>query len=511
MNNNKKIKNGIRYEKNGWIYLSIKGTAKERGYANGYLLAPELKEIFKMLEFNFLNSYGYSRVFFSEIIGELYGPQIKENYPEFYEEIEYISYGAKANNVNLSVNDIIMWNCYVSIDYLMGSLPSLIHKNEKLNKKYGDLFKEDDEKGSRHTAEGGAKDHCTGFMAVGSYTKDGKIVCGHNSFDNFIDGQYFNVMMDLNPTKGNRILMQCAPGCISSGTDFYVTSKGLMCLETTIGGFNKFRLKSPICCRIRKAMQYGNNLDECLDYIKENNGGDYANSWMIGDTNTNTIMRVELGLDYINVEKKKDGYFIGFNAPYDPKIRNLECANTGFYDIRRHQGSRRVRLTQLIEENKGNLDIHIGEKILADHYDVYLNKVNLSSRTCCSHYELDDRAFMSQADRPKPYQPRGALDGIVCDTILAKKMSLVARWGSSCGTPFNKTEYCNQNIQWKDQEPYLHDRPHQPWTEFSVTTNKYNKHNKDSKKNYTMKKSKSHKSKSHKSKSRKSKSRKNKK
>ena len=82
-------------------------------------------------------------------------------------------------------------------------------------------------------------------------------------------------------------------------------------------------------------------------------------------------------------------------------------------------------------------------------------------------------------------------------------MSLVARWGSSCGTPFNKTEYCNQNIQWKDQEHYLHDRQQQPWTEFSVTTNKYNKHNKDnknSKKNYTMKKRKSRKSKSRKNK-----------
>jgi hypothetical protein len=500
MNNMKKIKNGIRYEKNGWIYLSIKGTPQERGYANGYLLAPELKEIFKMLEFSFMNNYGYSCDFFSEIISELYGPQIKENYPEYYEELEYIAQGVKANNVNLSFADIIMWNCYVSIDYLMGSLPSLIHQNEKLKKKYGDLFIDNLNNASaskgKHAEGGGAKDHCTAFMAVGSYTKDGKIVCGHNSFDNFMDGQYLNVMMDINPTKGNRILMQCAPGNISSGTDFYVTSSGMMCLETTIGGFDKFKLKDPICCRIRKAMQYGNTLDECLTYIKHNNGGDYANSWMIGDTNTNTIMRIELGLDYINVEKKKDGYFIGFNAPYDPKIRNLECTNSGFYDIRRHQGARRVRLTQLIEEYKGKLDTTIGKEILADHYDIYLNKINPSSRTCCSHYELDDRAFMSQADRPKPYQPRGALDGIVCDTTIAKKMSLIARWGNSCGTPFDKTAYCKNNIQWNDQEPYLHDRPQQPWTEFSVLNHK--------------KKNKTRKNKTKKNKTKKNKTRKNK-
>ena len=40
-----KIKNGIRYEKNGWIYISIKGKPKERGYAYGYLCANEFKEI----------------------------------------------------------------------------------------------------------------------------------------------------------------------------------------------------------------------------------------------------------------------------------------------------------------------------------------------------------------------------------------------------------------------------------------------------------------------------------
>ena len=474
----KKIKNGYRTEKNGWIYISIKGNPKERGYANGYLLAPELKEIFKMLDFNFMKDSGYSREFISEIINELYGPQIKAHYPEYYEEMEGVQEGAKANNTNLSLADIIMWNCYVSIDYLMGSLPELIQQNEKLNKKYGDMFK-GKSSGSQSSSEGGgssgtrsgASDHCTAFMAVGSYTKDGKIVCGHNSFDNFIDGQYARVMLDIRPTKGHRILMQTSPGWISSGTDYYVTSGGFICTETTIGGFNKFRLKDPICCRIRKAMQYSNTLDDCLKYIKENNGGDYANSWLIGDTNTNTIMRIELGLDYINVEKKKEGYFIGFNATDDPRIRNLECSNHGYYDIRRHQGARRVRLTQLMDKYKGKIDVKIGEDILGDHYDVYLNKINPCSRTCCSHYELDDRAFMSQADRPKPYQPRGALDGVVCDTALAKKMSLMARWGSSCGMPFDKTEYCNKNIQWKDQEPYLHDRKGQPWTEFSVLNN----------------------------------------
>jgi len=92
---------------------------------------------------------------------------------------------------------------------------------------------------------------------------------------------------------------------------------------------------------------------------------------------------------------------------------------------------------------------------------------------------------MSQADRPKPYQPRGALDGVVCDTTMAKKMSLMARWGSSCGMPFDKTEYCKKNIQWKDQEPYLHDRKGQSWTEFSVLNEKTNNKVKTNNKMYS--------------------------
>jgi hypothetical protein len=463
-----KVKNGLRYEKNGWTFVSVKGNAKERGYAHGCLLNKEIKDVFKMLDFNFMNSFGYSREFFSEVIGELFGPQIKANYPEIYEEMEGIVKGVGVGT-GISLNDIITWNCYVSIDSLMGSLSSLVKANPKLNEKYGAQMSDDSASDSLgHWGEGGGqKDRCTAFMAVGSYTKDGKIICAHNSFDNFIDGQYVNIMMDVNPTKGSRILMQTAPGWIHSGTDFYVTSSGFICTETTIGGFNKFILKDPICCRIRHAMQYASTLDECAKLLINNNSGDYANSWLIGDINNNTIMRIELGLQYVNVEIKTDGYFIGYNAPEDPKIRNLECSNTGYYDIRRHQGARRVRLTQFMDEYKGKLDITIAKEILADHYDVYLNKINPSSRTCCGHYELDDRAYMSDPARPKPYQPRGALDGIVCDTTLAKRMALVARWGSSCGIPFDKTAFCKQHIQWNDQEPYLKDRPSQPWAEFT--------------------------------------------
>jgi hypothetical protein len=145
--------------------------------------------------------------------------------------------------------------------------------------------------------------------------------------------------------------------------------------------------------------------------------------------------------------------------------------NSGYDDIRRHQGARRVRLEQLMREHKGAIDENVAKQIIADHYDVYLNKINLCSRTVCSHYELDDRAFMSQADRPKPYAPRGAVDGKVITSNLARELKFMGIWGSSCGTPFYKDDFCERNLQWESLKPYLHDRISQPWTTFSLLSN----------------------------------------
>jgi hypothetical protein len=324
---------------------------------------------------------------------------------------------------------------------------------------------------NRTGKEGGANDKCSAFMAVGDWTEDGKIVCAHNSFCDFIDGQFSNIVLDLNPDKGHRFIMQTSPCWIWSGTDFFVTAKGIIGTETTIGGFYPYEKKYPIGYRIRKAMQYGDTLDDYCKILLHENSGDYANSWLFGDTNTNEILRIELGLKYHNIERTKNGFFIGFNAPYDERIRNLEVTNSGFYDIRRHQGARMVRLGELMDENKGKLNIEIAKKIIADHYDVYLKKENNPcSRTVCSHYDLDAREYMSQADRPKPYAPHGAVDGIVCDTNLAKNMSFIGRFGNSCGIPFIAEEFFKEHRQYEKFEPYIKDRPTQPWTEFTISS-----------------------------------------
>jgi len=453
-----KIKNGSSYEKNGWSYISIKGKPRERGYAYGYICAPQFKKIQEMLKFNIYEGTGQTWEYFVDACARVLNPKIKEHFPEIYEEMEGIAAGCTAAGTKTSLEEISAWNNSFTI----------------LDSWYNNSGDESGSHGSREGGGGGSKmkyggadDRCSAFIAVGDYTQDGKIVVAHNSFSNFIDGQYMNVILDIQPEKGCRMIMQTCACWIWSGTDFFVTSAGIIGTETTIGGFLPYENNYTIACRIRKAMQYGKTLDDYEKILLDGNSGDYANSWLFGDTNTNEIMRIELGLKYHNTERTKNGYFVGFNATYDPRIRNMECTDSGFDDIRRHQGARRVRLTDLVEENKGKLNVDLACKLIGDHYDVYLKKENPCSRTVCSHYELDAREYMSDPSRPKPFAPRGALDGCVCDTNMAKKMSFMAKYGSSCDIPFVAAEFCDKNRQWAYLEPYLMDRPVQPWTDFS--------------------------------------------
>lgn len=471
-----KVKNGISYEQNGWLYVSIKGNPKERGYAYGKLIYEEMKKVRETLDFIIYNDYGVKWDFFIEASNKYYKKKIMDMFPEFYEEMEGFAEGCTDGGFKMTVDDVVAWNNYFTLtESWWANMPE-----EESIALRGAI------KSNAGSREGGSGDRCSAFIANGSWTADGKIVVAHNNFSNFVDGQFARVVVDLKPTKGNRFIMMGFPGWIWSGTDFFVTSKGIIGTETTIGGFIAYENNIPISCRIRNAMQYGNTLDDYEKMLLDGNSGDYANSWLFGDTNTNEIMRIELGLKYHNVERTKDGYFIGFNAPYDPRIRNLECINTGFDDLRRHQGARRVRLAELMDQHKGKLNIQIAQEIIADHYDVYLKKDNPCSRTCCSHYELDAREYMSDPSRPKPFQPRGALDGNVCDTTMAKAMSFSLRWGSSCGTPFDKNKFCDEHREWDYLRPYLDDRVKQPWTTFMVTNDNDNE-NKMNKKNKTVK------------------------
>lgn len=433
---------GYRNESNGWIYLHIEGSPYERGFQHGYLVALELDEILMSLKYLTPAETGMEWEFFVNASKDEILPHVDQ---EYLEEMKGIASGAQARGVNISWQEVLTWNAYQELTgYWWPSVASEMYSNGYVPD----------------------KEHCSAFIATGSYTADGRIVMAHNSWDDFQIGQFFNQILDLDPDEGHRIFMQSLPGYIDSASDFFVTDAGIMGTETTISGFGKYRAgEIPEFVRARKAMQYAGNVDEWIALMKKNNSGGYANSWLLGDAGTGEIARFEQGLNFSNTTRTKDGYFIGYNEAVDPKIRNLECESSPHLDIRSPMGARQVRLTELMEENKGKIDVQAGKRILADHYDVYLNEENPGSRTVDGHYELDPWQFLTLPGHP-PYQPKGAVDGKVADSELALNMSFWARWGNSAGMPFDADQFLDQHIQYSYLRGYLKDRPAEPWTLF---------------------------------------------
>jgi hypothetical protein len=109
-----------------------------------------------------------------------------------------------------------------------------------------------------------APGNCSAIVATGSYTRDRRIVMGHNTWTNYIIGSRWNIVFDIKPRSGNRILMDGLPGVIASDDDFGINSAGIMITETTITGFTLFDPHGkPEFYRARKAMQYSNSIDDC--------------------------------------------------------------------------------------------------------------------------------------------------------------------------------------------------------------------------------------------------------
>lgn len=468
---------GVRREEAGWTYIAVRGPPRRRGAAYGRLMAEDMREVMRTVRYITLRDMGVEWDVFVRAGDKYLAPVIRASFPEFYEEMQGFAEGA-----GMDPREVLAWNNYFT---LTESWWSHLPEEEALAIRGSAVASVLGTREGGGAQPRGQQERCTAFIAVGKdWTRDGGIVCGHNNFSNFADGQFARYVLDIAPTDeagratGHRILMVAFPGWIWSGTDFFVTSAGILGTETTIGGFAGYEPRLPVSCRIRQAMQYGSSLDDYVRILLDGNSGDYANSWLLGDVRGNEILRLELGLRFHRVERTTNGHFIGFNATYDPRIRNLECVSSGFDDVRRHQGARRVRLGELMRDWKGRLDLAAAEAILADHYDVYLRKAdNPCSRTCCAHYELDAREFMSDPARPKPFQPRGALDGNVIDSALARQMAMRLRWGSSCGRAFDRDAFCDQNAVWDDLRPYLHSRPSQPWvTIWGVSAETRNKH-----------------------------------
>jgi len=305
---------------------------------------------------------------------------------------------------------------------------------------------------------------CSSFIATGRMTRDGGVVLGHNTMGDYIEA-VANVIIDIKPSGGHRILMQTQPGWIHSGTDFFITDAGVVGSETTIGGFRHFSEKGvPEFARMRRATQDAGNIEQWCAIMKKGNNGGYANAWLLGDVNTGEIARLELGLRYTGFQRTNDGFFVGSNIAEDPHILRLET-DTKDDDIRLSDVARRVRWKQLMKENAGKIDLELGKKMEGDCYDTFLNKECPDSRTLSGHFELEGERAAPMGGEV-PFHPSGSFDAKVVDSRMAKAMSFAARWGSADGTSFDAPAFLAAHPQFDWQEGCLRSRPAEPWVEF---------------------------------------------
>lgn len=439
-----KLGQGYRFQHSGWIYVHLEGAPHDIGVQHGYLLAPEIADLFEAVRLEMIHDTQRNWDFFRRSSREMLWPKID---PEYQQELQGITDGLNDHGVKLDLWDVVAMNAFSELpDYYVPWL--------------------DEQTKNANTPRMPSYGHCSAFVATGSWTKDHQIVMAHNNWTTYLEGSRWRIIFDLVPRSGFRILMDGLPGIITSDDDFGVNSDGLMVTETTISKFHGWDPNGkPEFVRSRKAMQYAGSIDQFVSIMQDGNNGGYANDWLLGDRKTGEIARFELGLKHTKLWRTADGYFAGSNFPSDPDVIRDETR----FDPNNQAGSanaRHVRWDQLLTANRGKIDVGLAESFLADHYDSYTKKMGANLRTLCGHGESSVEG--EPGSDVKPYDPSGAVQGKVIDSTMAQAMTFIARIGHPCGTDFDSAKFLSQHGQYLWESPVLQDMDAGPWASFET-------------------------------------------
>lgn len=439
-----RIDKASRADKNGWIYLHLEGSPADMGYQHGYLLYKEIDTMLKVMAYYLPYSSKKDWAFYRSASARFLWKKIDK---EYQDEIRGIAEGLQAHGLKYDTLDITALNANIELaQYYVPGLMDKIKPGSGDNKAPG---------------------NCSAFIATGRYTKDGKIVIGHNNWTDYIIGERWNVIADVVPEKGNHILMDCAPGYIHSGDDFVITSNGILITETTITGFKGFdTTRTPEFVRARKAAQYSKSIDDVIRIMSTDNNGGYANDWLIGDTKTNEVAKLELGLKTVKVWRSKDTAMIGSNFPSDPALIKTETT-FDVNDKTTSPNARKLRMEKLVcLDYKGKLDAENGKTIEGDTFDALQGKNAYNRCIIDGHIDQDPKGCPEWSEGP--YFPMGAVQGKVTTAALAGKMQLWAHMGHPGGTDFLAAPFFKQHPEYNYQAKYLRNMKSYPWTLFAA-------------------------------------------
>ena len=440
-----RLEGSYRFERGGWTYVHLQGSPEQIGFQHGYLLAPEIADFYHVLKVESEHSTRRDWQFFRDAGRTILWPQID---PEYQKELQGIAAGVAAHGDNLDLWDIVAMNGQIELtQYYVPWLDKEQHAaNAALDPK--------------------APGNCSAFIATGSYTKGGKIVIAHSNWSSYADGSRWVIVFDIQPSQGHRVLMDGAPGYITSADDFGINDAGIMVTETTISQFVGWNSKGkPEFMRSRKALQYANSIDDYIATMLEGNNGGYANDWLIGDRKTGEIAYLELGLKHTPVWRKKDGYFLSSNFARDPSLIRDETEGFDPDDKSSSPNARHERWQELMQANKGKIDVPMAEEFLADHEDTFLKERKPDQRSLCGHVDAAKEG-VAIWDWPAFY-PGGAVQGKATDSDMAAKMSFVGRAGHPCGEDFLAKPFLAAHPEYSWQSSILRDMKSGPWTTFT--------------------------------------------
>ena len=279
-----------RYPQAGWHVVHIEGAPYERGYQHGKLLAAEIVEYIETLAAVHSpksphEAWRDKRILANALFLRRYDA-------EYLEEMKGIadgaaSAGAEFDDRRLDLIDVVTINSDVEAAFLDGALDA---SSTGLDRK-----KFEQPQYSQPKAR--LQEHCSAFVATGPATTDGRIVVGHITMSDLNFVGHYNVWLDVQPTEGQRVVMQTFPGGIFSGMDYHINAGGLIVTETTIQQTKFNPAGKSLASRTRRAAQHADSIDRAVEILGDSSNGLYTNQWLLADLKTNEIAMFELGAD----------------------------------------------------------------------------------------------------------------------------------------------------------------------------------------------------------------------
>ncbi len=350
---------GYRYDDKGWIFVHIEGEPYQRGYQYGYLLADEIAAYMDKLAV--VQNEGDPAAGWKDLRFEADTLFLRDYDLEYLTEMRGIAdgavhAGAVFGDRPLDLLDIVTINSVIDIGQLHDAIE--VTPTALTGESFMEIEREMQISESSHK--------CSAFVATGPATADGDVVFGQIFMWRGYTGVHWNVITDVEPSEGHRLVYQTFPGGIHSGADFYINSAGIVIGETTVAQTPFEPDSTPQSNRIRKAAQYAESIDDVERILWDGNNGMYTNDWPIADMKTGEVAILLLGTHTKKLWRTSEdmspfgtpGFLWANNNNRDPEVRKEYLAQPDDrpYDLVFTPWNRDVAFNEFYREYVGRID-----------------------------------------------------------------------------------------------------------------------------------------------------------